>query len=851
MIKKLLHGNLPFRVFFFHTLLACTVYSLAQPVIFENKGICGGGATTQPSISPFNDQVYFVTSDMSPVFKTVNAGTEWNQIPYYELTGAGQHTKVEFTADSNILYSFGYTGYPNPYQAKKSIDGGATWNVLASAPANGYVYQLYADPNSTDRVILCDYTTVYISTDGGSSFTTAFTTTANSIYIGGVFWDGNDIYVAANSGGSGGSALLWVSNDNGITFNSEPINGDFPATHFFRYMEGVKVNGQVKLYAVSMYSTFGGLNFTEYWGPNREVLRLEYGTSNWQSLDGNGLNLAVSGGSVHPNLIATCTSDPDVIYLGCYEAPAMEVYKSIDAGNSWMQILDCENFNLNQNVNTGWLGAGANTYNWWWSGPVIGLDVANGNSDVVVITDYMSSHHTRDGGASWNALYVAPSELNPMGSNTPSDLPYESNGLEITSCWDLHWMSSLDVFASYTDIQGFISHDAGNTWSTGYNYPSSYNTTYTVIPSPDGSKIYACVSDKHDMYGSIYLSDALIDQGIGEIFESSDNGMNWTVTHDFQRVVLDMAIDENNPNRFYACIANSSDGGIYYSADFGASWNLLPAPPRTEGHPIEIEVLSDGTLVAVFSARYDNGEFTASSGVFISVDNGQSWVDRSDIGMHYWTMDVEIAPDNDSIWYASVKSHWGPNNIEQGGLYKSSDRGSNWTRIKSFYRVWSTTLHPTNPDVAYVCTHDNQEGLQYTENLTSSNPTFERVNSYHYSNPIRVIFNPYNTDQVWVTSFGNGLKKGVVSNLNNEENVATNEIFIYPNPVLDELTIDFVTEQLKADIVMTNQLGQIVSEASVRHIRKHTMKITVQPGIYYMQITLSDGKRSILKFIKQ
>ena len=112
-----------------------------------------------------------------------------------------------------------------------------------------------------------------------------------------------------------------------------------------------------------------------------------------------------------------------------------------------------------------------------------------------------------------------------------------------------------------------------------------------------------------------------------------------------------------------------------------------------------------------------------------------------------------------------------------------------------------------------------------------------------------MIFNPYNTNQIWVTSFGNGLKKGVVSNLNNEENVATNEIFIYPNPVLDALTIDFGAIQVKAEIVITNQLGQIVSEASVGHVRKHTIKFTVQPGIYYMQITLSDGKRSILKFI--
>ena len=766
-----------------------TLSLFAQPTTFESKGICGGGATTQPSISPFNDQLYYITSDMSPILRSENAGADWSPIPHYELTGKGQHTRVEFTSDPNILYSFGYTGYPNPHEPKKSVDGGLTWDVLPTDPTNGNVWQLFADPTSTQRILLTDYSKAYISVDGGNTFSTIITSTS-SIYIGGVFWDNADIYIAANTPDISGSGLLWVSNDGGTTFNSEAVNGDFPNDHFFRYMEGVKVGGQVKLYAVTMFSTFGGLNFTEYWGPTRKVLRLDYGSGNWSSLDGNGLSLASGGGATHPNIIGTCDSDPEVVYLGCYHAPGMEVYKSTNGGNSWTQVLDCDNFNQNINIATGWIGAGSSEYNWWWSGPVIGLDVAKGNSDVVIITDYMSSHHTRNGGNTWEALFVKPSELNPIGINTPDGLTYESNGLEITSCWDLHWSSSDDVFASYTDLQGFISHDGGNSWSNNYSYPVNYNTTYTVVPSPSGNKAFACVSDKHDMYGSSYLTDALIDPGIGEIFETSDNGLTWDVTHNFGRVVMDMAIDANNPNRFYACIANSIDGGIYYSDDYGTAWSPLSTAPRTEGHPIEIEVLTDGTLVAVFSARYSGSQFTASSGVFVSEDNGLTWIDRSDIGMHYWTMDLEIVPNNESIWYASVRSHWGINNLEQGGVYRSIDRGENWVRIKDFYRVWSMTIHPTNPDIAYVCTHDDQDGLQYTENLTSATPIFERVDGYHFANPNRVVFNPYDEDEIWVTSFGNGLKKGITSGGSldfNEDDIAKK--YIYPNPTSSHISI--------------------------------------------------------------
>lgn len=822
----------------------------AQPTTFENKGICGGGATTQPAISPHNDQLYYLTSDMSPVFQSVNAGEEWNQIPYYQLQGTGQHTKIEFTSDPAILYSFGYTGYPNPTEPKKSIDGGITWNVLGSDPTNGYVYQLFADPSTTNRVILCDYNNVYISLDGGSSFSTAFTTTTNSIYIGGVFWDGDDVYVAANNGEAGGSAVLWISNDAGVSFSVEPINGDFPIDQYFRYMEGVKVNGQVRLYAITMISTWGGLNFSEYWGPTREVLRLDYGGT-WQSIDGNGLTLASGGGSVHPNIIATCTFDPEVVYLGCYEAPGMEVYKSIDGGDSWFQTLDCENTNQNPNIATGWIGAGASTYNWWWAGPVIGMDVANGNSDVIIISDYMSSHHSRDGGTSWEALYTKAADLNPAGTGTPDDLPYTSNGLEITSCWDLHWFSADTIFASYTDIQGFISGDSGDSWSTNYSYPSNYNTTYTVVPSPDGTKAYACVSDKHDMYASIYLTDALIDGGVGEIFESSDNGVTWSSTHDFGRIVMDLAIDKNNPNRFYACIANSVDGGIYYSDDYGVNWQLLPSPPRTEGHPIEVEVLDDGTIVAVFSARYDNGEFTASSGIFISTDNGLTWLDRSAIEMHYWTMDLEFSPDNDSIWYASVKSHWGPNNNEQGGLYRSTNRGNDWVLINGFYRVLSTTIHPENADVAYVCTQDNLEGLQYTENLTDTSPSFTRVDSYHFANPNRAVFNPYNTDEVWVTSFGNGLKKGTTSSVSTQNITAFEKFNVYPNPAKGHVVLSMGETQEKVIVQLTNQLGALIYTKSYEHLSECTLPLNVAPGIYFVRVIISGTNVMTYKLVKE
>ena len=163
-------------------------------------------------------------------------------------------------------------------------------------------------------------------------------------------------------------------------------------------------------------------------------------------------------------------------------------------------------------------------------------------------------------------------------------------------------------------------------------------------------------------------------------------------------------------------------------------------------------------------------------------------------------------------------------------------------RIKDFYRVWSMTIHLTNPDIAYVCTHDDQNGLQYTENLTSSTPVFERVESYHFANPNRVFFNPYDEGEIWVASYGNGLKKGIVSNgpLNFNEN-RVEENHIYPNPTNSHITIegdfsesmDFEIISLLGEQLMTGVLNTNNQLIDLSHL---------SPNIYFLKVGNSTHK---------
>ena len=229
---------------------------------------------------------------------------------------------------------------------------------------------------------------------------------------------------------------------------------------------------------------------------------------------------------------------------------------------------------------------------------------------------------------------------------------------------------------------------------------------------------------------------------------------------------MGLALDPNDFKRLYATMVNSSTGGVYRTVnlDAGASatWTRLAVPPRTQGHPYNIFVLKDGTLVATYSARIASSNFQPSSGVFVSTDDGASWVDRSDAGMQYYTKDLTIDPNDptQSTWYAGVWGEWGAS-ADLGGLYCTSNRGVTWTRITTNLKaVCSCTINPVNPDEMYVTTED--QGLWYSSNRRAASPAFTQVAGYPFRFPTRVFFNPYDANEIWVTSFGNGMRLGRV-----------------------------------------------------------------------------------------
>ncbi len=743
------------------SLLVCASVAMvaiagAQPAAWESRGIGGGGALFAPSFSPHNASVFTIATDMSALFRSTNQGASYDVVPFTEIQG-NRLAMVQYTSDPLIAFCMDYTVIDGVdlVRPTKSTDGGVTWTPLAAEPTDGEAFGMWVDPTSATRLLVASYNALYISTDGGASFQQrfSFANDGNGLYVGGVFWDGADIYVGCNAG-------LLHSTDSGATFPASAVAG-IPAGRRILSMCGAREGGTARLFATATAeNTYGGMLIEDIFWQHQDVYTLDLGAASW-TLRTAGLPTDPQDGLA---LIACAVNDIDTAFVSGQRGSVGElpmIFKTTNGGANWGSVFTDAN---NANTATGWGGDGGDR-GWFYDGGPVGFAVAPNNPQFVAFSGYGFVHLSTDGGGTWRQAYVNPADQNPPNADTPPGRDYRGIGLEDTSVWNLTWFDSNILWGNSTDIRGIRSTDGGASWSFGYT-GHTQNTSYQTVVHPTTGVGYMASSTVHDIYQTTYLTDARLNGGDGQVNFTTNKGATWQLLRDFNNPVIDVALDPNNPTRLYASVIDSVEGGIYVSdnIDQGASstWTKLANPPRTEGHPFIIRVLNDGTLAVSYSARRTN-VFTQSSGVFVSDNDGASWADRSHANMTYYVKDLIIDPHDaaQNTWYAGVWSGYGgplSTNNQAGGLYRTTNRGVNWTRIWESHRVSSIGIHPTKPNWAYVTTE--AEGLWHTINLTDPTPTLTQVAGFPFREPKRVAWNPFDPGEVWIASFGNALRVG-------------------------------------------------------------------------------------------
>jgi photosystem II stability/assembly factor-like uncharacterized protein len=823
------------KIYLFLILTGLQQLTNAQPTTFYPKGIGGGGALYFPTINPANDDEFYISCDMSGLFHSADFGKSYSQVSFTRLPVMNTST-YEFTMDPDIAYSIyndGNEGYP-----VKTIDGGNSWTMLPGFDAGlGKVYRIVANYNDPDQLVMGYYGDIVISNNGGTTFSLVkhAANMGAGIIIGGVVYDGNDIYIGTNEG-------IFHSSNGGSTFSKMTDIG-IPAGQVIWNFTGAHEGNDLRFFSITanLNDTYNGIMPWDYYNFAKGVYSMDNASGTWTPRM-NGIDFSTD----FIMYAGMAGNDISTIYLAgndnTLNAPL--VYKSSDGGDTWNKVFQTTN---NQNIETGWCGYNGDK-NWSWAETCFGIGVAPTNADKVVFGDYGFVHITSNGGNTWQQAYVDSADEHPAGQSTPQKQIYHSIGLEPISCWQVYWTTANDLFGAFSDIGGIRSTDHGQSWSYDYN-GFAVNSLYRITGLQDGT-IFAATSRVHDLYQSTRLKDAQLDvaDASGNIYYSTDGGSNWSLLHSFGHPVFWIARDPGNPNRMYASVVHyggggsSSQGGIWMTNDLNnlasSQWTHLPAPPRTEGHPASIEVLNDEKMVCTFSGRINpSGSFTPGSGVFIYDPALNSWSDVSDPDMYYWTKDIVIDPGDatQNTWYVGVFSGWGgpPNSL--GGLYKTIDRGINWTKLtgNQFDRVTSLTYNPQNLIQAYLTTET--QGLWVSQNMQATVPTWDLVDSYPFRQPERVFFNPFNTNEMWVTSFGNGMKTGFMNPTSVTEIPSIGSDFsVYPNPFSEKIIIKSKKANAPVHIfdlpgkeIYTGMLSQGINEINTSQW---------QAGVYFIRI---------------
>ncbi|HWZ34951.1 MAG TPA: T9SS type A sorting domain-containing protein [Mucilaginibacter sp.] len=823
------------------------------PTSWQSRGIGGGGALFSPSVNPANQNEMYIACDMSELFHSTDGGQHWGEVNFTQVQG-GHDSYVSFTNNPNILYVVDYTSVAGNDMVRpmKSINGGTTWTAMAADPYASYpnagIERLFADYNNPNHLVLADYGTIYFSGNGGTTFTQIHTCANNGTgnHIAGVFFDGNNIYIGTNDG-------LIYSTNGGTSFSTMPVSGFTSGAEVMLSFSGARESGTVRFLCLTADTSnvYAGFQYgSDYNGALAGVYTMDNAGGTWVSKMGG-----ISVGSDFPDFCGMANNDIDTMYIAGGSSAGNPIAMRATFSTNWAHVFNTTN---NQNITTGWCGSGG-PHGWSWAEAFFGFQVCPNNSKIVMLGDYGFAHATTDAGTSWHQQYVDVADQNPMNANTPASKYYHGIGLENTTNWQVMWTDAAHLFAPFSDINGVMSADSGKSWNFIPNL--TQNSTYRMIKHSNGN-IYAATSSVHDMYQSTRIYDSQINGGTGAVYFSTNSGASFSVLHNFSHPVMWVAEDPTNANRMYAAVANGSTntGGIYVtnnlSAGAGSAWTKLPNPPRSNGHAFNIHVLNNGDLIASFSARKPTTSvgFTDSSGVYYYDLANTTWYDRSDAGMHYWTKDVVIDPNDvtQSTWYAAVFSGWSNVPAGTGGVYKTTNKGVSWTQVSNSYRVNSVTINPANANELYFTTET--DGLWYSSNASNTTPTFTQVSSYPFRHPVRVFYNPYKNSEIWVSSFGSGMMMGSTASVTGIRNLLAaegKEVVVYPNPVTHTLNIVLPASSQKTSVKIFSLLGKEVYSVDLsgtENIIVNTGELSA--GIYLLQID-GVGGRIVRKIVKE
>jgi photosystem II stability/assembly factor-like uncharacterized protein len=294
------------------------------------------------------------------------------------------------------------------------------------------------------------------------------------------------------------------------------------------------------------------------------------------------------------------------------------------------------------------------------------------------------------------------------------------------------------------------SIDAGIRWNPVMDeMPVSSIGSIAVAPS-DPNVVYVG-SGEANIRGNVAAGNG--------IYKSTDAGKTWKHVLEQEGQIGTLEVHPQNPDIAFAAVLGHAFGknperGVYRTRDGGATWEkVLFVDEDTGASDVSIDRSNPRIVLAgMWEARRSPWSLVSggdTGGVFVSRDGGDRW-EKIEKGLPKGVtgrIAVDVAPSDGRRVYALIEA-------EEGGLFRSDDGGSSFTRVNGerylAIRPWyftHLTVHPTNPDVVWA------PSLQMLKSIDGG-ASFKTVKGIHHGDHHDLWFDPLDANRMIASNDG-------------------------------------------------------------------------------------------------
>jgi len=559
------------------------------------------------------------------------------------------------------------------WELKKTMSGNMGGVVVNTSNSNQIAFYTEATSNSDSGVFISkDGGTTWNETsiDGGQFSAIAVgSQNTSTLYIAGRYFPNGEDCEGEDDCTPEKNSAIFISNDFGASWTkSSPIpKGIFKEIEL---EEGQELEEE-DIDKVTVLYVSPSDDDHIFVGTSNLLLKSNDRGSSWESLSDTFHRSDIKGLAIHPN-------NPNIIYvrIGLYtfsdcsdvdnDDPDYEesvskycpgIYKSTDGGESWKLLEE-----VTGDPSEG--GVYINEYN---------------DSEIYSVFS-RETFVSKDAGLS-----------SDMFLNTKEHPIIPDVGVEIIT----FGKSESEIFMA--GLQGvYRTYDNGKTWiETNTGFVGS--EVVDLVTALDGT-----------MYATTY--------NLG-IFKSIDDGKNWGFASFGIKSWYGMQLATHPEDA--DTVFTTTSGGVYKSTNAGESWKLIGGSDLCDDEEAGGNCHYHGIIVekeAPFKVLVGSGGDQYSKegvGLTGSEDNGETWR-NSDDG---FVRDVHVSkliidPNNNNIFYATTQgaTEYTDKVGDGAGVFKSTDRGNNWTQINNGLDSLETnilTVDPNDSKTLYLGTDDD------------------------------------------------------------------------------------------------------------------------------------------------